>query len=107
MTLDAVVIDGRQGQNEGLIMLEKLMTLEVCVSNKITRVKIRTLYTPWDPIEVESNELALEKLMSCLCDISGGWNEKNKQVIFTRHTSGQELIINYEYVRSQEEFKNS
>jgi hypothetical protein len=78
MALDTVVIDGRNGTNEGLTMVEKLMTLEVCVNNKYTTVKLKTIYTPWEPHEFENNNLALDKLLACKCDISGGWNDKLK-----------------------------
>jgi hypothetical protein len=75
MTLDTVVIDGSKGTNEGLILLVNLMKLEVCVKNKVTTVKVKTLYTPWDPVEVESNAIALDKFSAGLSDVSGAWND--------------------------------
>ena len=74
--LETVQIDGTQNEHEGLVMLNRLLSFEVCSQNKQTTVFIDTLYTPWDPDPVLgslSNVEELDRLEACDCDLAGNW----------------------------------
>lgn len=69
--LETVDIDATSSQNEGLIMLDKLIKFGVCANNKQTTVSVDTLYTPWQSQETHATELT--NLLTPIPALSGKW----------------------------------
>lgn len=95
LTLESVVLDGRKTTNEGLMMLENLLRFEVCRKNKETTVQVETLYTPWDPSQVEL-PVALEEELKSDSELSPSWDTKRRRIVITKRSTAQKLIIEYQ-----------
>ena len=89
--LDTVKIHAMKSNNEGLILLIKLLTFQVCLENTTTTVFLDTLYTPWDPDLVgahQSHGEELDRLEACTCDLAGDWDNEQCLVVVKKLTTG-------------------